>query len=59
MIYSLMWLNLASSNGFDMQENLREVSIKMMSPSQIQEAQRLTSVCVNKNYKGCQGKTYK
>ena len=53
MIYSLMWLNLASSNGFDMAENLREVSIEMMSPSQIQEAQRLTRVCVNKNYKGC------
>ena len=48
-----MWLNMASSNGFDMGENLREVSIEMMSPYQIQEAQRLTRVCVNKNYKGC------
>ena len=53
MIYSLMWVNLASSNGFEMAGNLREVLIEMMNPSQIQEAQRLTRYCVNKNYKGC------
>ena len=27
MIYSLMWVNLASSNGFGMVENLRELLI--------------------------------
>jgi len=32
---------------------LRDLVAKEMTPSQIQEAQRLARECVRKNYKGC------
>ncbi len=48
-----MWASIASSNGFVNSKDLLEAFNKEMTPSQIQEAQRLTEECVNKNYKGC------
>ena len=53
MVYAHMWVNLASLNGFEMVEKINELLIEIMSPSQIQEAQKLIIECVKKNYKGC------
>ena len=52
-VYAHMWANIASSNGFEDSKGLLESLNKGMTPSQIQEAQRLVGVCVKKNYKGC------
>ena len=48
-----MWINLASLNGFEMVEKINELLIEILTPSQIQEAQKLARECVNKKYKGC------
>ena len=48
-----MWASIASSQGFENSKGLLEALNKEMTPSQIQEAQRLTEECVKKNYKGC------
>ena len=53
MVYAHMWVNLASLNGFEMVEEINELLIEIMTPSQIQEAQKLAIECVKKNYKGC------
>ena len=53
MVYAHMWVNLASLNGFEMVEKINELLIEIMTPSQIQEAQKLIIECVKKNYKGC------
>ena len=52
-VYAHMWVNLASLNGFEMVEKINELLIENMTPSQIQEAQKLAIECVKKNYKGC------
>ena len=48
-----MWASIASSNGFENSKGLLEALSKEMTPSQIQEAQRLAGECVKKEYKGC------
>ena len=53
IVYAHMWVNLASLNGFEMVEKINELLIEIMTPSQIQEAQKLAIECVKKNYKGC------
>ena len=53
MVYAYMWVNLASLNGFEMAEEINEQLTEIMTPSQIQEAQKLARECVKKNYKGC------
>ena len=53
MVYAHMWVNLASLNGFEMVEKINELLIEIMTPSQIQEAQKLAIECVKKKYKGC------
>ena len=52
-VYAHMWVNLASLNGFEMVEKINELLIEIMTPSQIQEAQKLAIECVKKKYKGC------
>ena len=52
-VYAHMWASIASSNGFVNSKDLLEAFNKEMTPSQIQEAQRLTEECVKKNYIGC------
>ncbi|MFL2801195.1 MAG: hypothetical protein ACJ0DD_00310 [Paracoccaceae bacterium] len=47
-----MWVNCASLNGFEMAEELNKLLTELMTPSQIEEAQRLSRKCVRKNYKG-------
>ena len=53
-IYAHMWLNLGIANG-DEGDALKTMGIteRVMTPSQIAEAQKLARECVAKNYKGC------
>ena len=53
MVYAHMWVNLASSNEFEMAKQLMELITELMTPSQIEEAERLARECVKKNYKVC------
>ena len=53
MVSAHMWVNLASLNGFEMVEKINELLTEIMTPSQIQEAQKLAIECVKKNYKDC------
>ena len=52
-VYAHMWSNIADSNGNKDGTILRDILAKKMTPSQIEEAQRLARECVAKNYKGC------
>ena len=48
-----MWGNLAASNGNTKGAELRNFVERMMTQSQIAEAQKLARECVRKKYKGC------
>ena len=48
-----MWANLASSSGFEMARQLRQLLTEKMTLYQIGKAQELARECVKKNYKGC------
>ena len=52
-VYANMWASIASSQGLENSKGLLEAFNKEMTPSQIEEAQRLARECVKKNYKGC------
>ena len=53
-VYAHMWANIANSNGNDNGKEIMEILLKHgMTPSQIEEAQRLARECVKKNYKVC------
>lgn len=52
-VKSYKWANLATANGHSKAAKLRDFIAEMMAPSEIEEAQRLASECVKKNYKGC------
>jgi len=49
LAYAHMWANHASSNGFEMGEELKG----LLSPSQIEKAQNLANECLKKAYQGC------
>ena len=53
MVYAHMWINLASLNGFEIAEEINVLLTELMTPSQIQEEERLARECVKKNYKDC------
>ena len=53
MVYAHMWVNLASLNGFEMGEEISALLTELMTPYQIEEAERLARECVKKNNKGC------
>ena len=53
LAYAHMWANHASSNGFEMGEELKGLLVELMSPTQVEEAHRLAIECLGKNYKGC------
>ena len=53
LVYAHMWVNISASNGDKGGKKLKDLLSKQMTPSQIQEAQRLARECVKKNYKGC------
>jgi uncharacterized protein len=49
-----MWLNIAASKDLELSsKELRDELAKLMSLSEIEEAQKLARECVAKNYKGC------
>lgn len=53
IVYSYLWTSVASLNGFEMGENLRELLEEIMTSSQIEIAQEMANDCVAKEYKGC------
>ena len=49
-----MWSNIAASQGeTEAATKNRDLFAKLMTPSQIETAQKLAQECENKNYKGC------
>ena len=52
-VYAYMWWDIAASKGQEMAAKERDTLAKEMTPSQIEEAQKLARECVAKNYKGC------
>ena len=53
-VYAHMWGNILNSNGHEDGKKIMDYLLKQgMTPSQIEEAERLTEECVKKNYKGC------
>jgi hypothetical protein len=48
-----MWANQASSQGFDMGEELKGLLSELMTSSQIEMAKKLEKKCFNKNFEGC------
>ena len=48
-----MWFNIAASLWATDARRKQDIVAKKMNPTQIEEAQRLASECVKKNYKGC------
>ena len=52
-VYAHMWLNIAASTGDDGSKEYKNKVEKLMTASQIEEAQRLARECVKKNYIGC------
>ena len=53
LAYAHMWANHASSNGWEMGEELKGLLTELMSASQIKEARSLASECLKKTYKDC------
>jgi TPR repeat protein len=52
-VYAHMWLNIAASLRDKTASENRDIVAERMTPSQLEEAQRLARECVAKNYKGC------
>ena len=52
-VYAHMWASLASANGLEIAEQLRQVLIEQMTPSQIEAALSLATVCKDRNLRGC------
>ncbi len=54
IVVAHMWYNIAASQeGDEIARKNRESIVKEMTPSQIEEAQRLARQCQSNNYKGC------
>ena len=53
-VYAHMWGNILNSNGHEDGKKIMDYLLKQgMTPSQIEEAERLATECIKKNYKGC------
>lgn len=52
-VYAHMWWNIVASEGNETAKKGRDIIAKQMTPSQIEEAQKLARECVAKDYKGC------
>ena len=49
-----MWGIILNSNGYEDGKKIMDYLLKQgMTPSQIEEAERLARECIKKNYKGC------
>ena len=53
LIYALMWINIAASQGHERAAEQRGEIARIMPPAEILEAQRLSYVCEAKYYKDC------
>ena len=53
LVYAHMWGNIAATNRYKLGAKVRDSVAKKMTPSQIEEAQKLARECVRKKYKGC------
>ena len=47
------WGNLAAARGNERAERLMDIVATIMTPTQVETAQKLARECVKKNYKGC------
>ena len=47
------WGNLAAARGNERAERLMDMVATIMTPTQVETAQKLARECVKKNYKGC------
>ena len=53
-VYAHMWGNILNSNGHEDGKKIMDYLLKQgMTPSQIEEAERLARECIKKNYKWC------
>ena len=53
-VYAHMWGNILNSNGHEDGKKIMDYLLKQgMTPSQIEEAERLARECIKKNYNGC------
>lgn len=48
-----MWINIAAAKGNSPAQEARDVIAKLMTPTQIAEAQKLARDCEKKKYKKC------
>ena len=53
LLYAYMWANIAASGGIEDAGKLRDNVRKMMTPPQIEQAQKLAQECIGKQYKDC------
>jgi TPR repeat protein len=53
IVLAHMWWNIAASQGHEGAKKNKDIIVKEMTASQIEEAQRLARQCVNNNHKGC------
>jgi TPR repeat protein len=52
-VKAYMWLNLAAAQGNALAQTNKSIVSKRMTPADISRAQRLSSECLARNYKGC------
>ena len=52
-VYAHMWWNIAASSGIKKAVKNRDLAETLMTPSQLETAQKLTRECIRKKYKGC------
>ena len=48
-----MWYNLGAANGNELGAKNREIVAKKMTPQAIEQAQKMASECMSKDYKNC------
>ena len=48
-----MWFNLSVSTGHEVAFKVRDIVAEQMTPSEIEQAQKLAEECIAKNYNGC------
>ena len=53
IVLAYMWWNIAGDQGRKNAKRNKDILVKEMTESQIEEAQRLVIQCVENNYKGC------
>jgi TPR repeat protein len=52
-VYAHMWWNIAASSGNKSAVKNRDIVVGKMTPTRIEDAQKIARECVRKKYKGC------